>query len=102
MTRQDERDSMMTDSGLSPAFRETPQAAAARPPAATVPAPPPGNDPQQPPPAASAQARPGLECRRCGCRHFEVRNTVNVRQGIKRYRQCRHCGLVTTTMEKTL
>lgn len=48
----------------------------------------------------SKPAEPGIQCPKCGCRHFEVRNTVPKRNGtIVRYRVCRHCGKVVTTRE---
>lgn len=43
----------------------------------------------------------GLECPRCGCRHFHIlytRATVGGR--ILRRRECRHCGRRLTTYEK--
>lgn len=43
----------------------------------------------------------GLECRRCGCKHFRVvyaRRTANY--GILRLRECRHCGRRISTVEK--
>ena len=41
----------------------------------------------------------GLECRTCGCRDFYVRNTIQRPGWIKRYRECRYCGRILTTME---
>jgi len=44
----------------------------------------------------------GLLCRRCGCRHFR---TIYTRPGafgsVRRRRECRHCGLRITTVERT-
>ncbi len=43
----------------------------------------------------------GLECPRCGCRHFEVLYTRPVAGGrIRRRRECRHCGRRITTHEE--
>lgn len=44
----------------------------------------------------------GLECRKCGCRHFLVDNTRKVSRMIIRYRRCRHCGTRMTTCERAL
>ncbi len=42
----------------------------------------------------------GIECPRCGCRHFYVVYT-RLREGsIMRRRECRHCGRRITTREK--
>jgi len=46
-------------------------------------------------------AERGLECRKCGCRHFRVINTIPLPGGrIKRRRICRHCGKKTVTYER--
>lgn len=42
----------------------------------------------------------GLECPRCGCRHFYVIYTRPTRDGLRRRRECRHCGRMVTTIEK--
>lgn len=43
----------------------------------------------------------GLECPRCGCRHFHVLYTRAAIGGrILRRRECRHCGRRLTTYEK--
>ena len=50
---------------------------------------------------AKAVERRGLECRRCGCKHFRVvytRPTWGRR--IMRRRECRRCGKRMTTWEK--
>jgi hypothetical protein len=45
----------------------------------------------------------GLECRRCGCRHFEVVYTRPCPGGrILRRRECRHCGKRITTWEREI
>ena len=45
----------------------------------------------------------GVVCAKCGCRHFEVRNTEPILgDKIRRYRVCRHCGKVITTIETAL
>jgi len=42
----------------------------------------------------------GLECPRCGCRHFRVLYTRRAIGGrILRRRECRHCGRRVTTYE---
>lgn len=41
-----------------------------------------------------------LECRRCGCKHFQLLYTRQLRGGrLLRRRQCRHCGRLVTTYE---
>jgi hypothetical protein len=43
----------------------------------------------------------GLECRWCGCKHFQVLYTRAAWGGrIMRRRQCRHCGKRMTTWEQ--
>lgn len=43
----------------------------------------------------------GIECRQCGCRHFEVLYTRPAWGGrILRRRECRYCGRRVTTYEK--
>ncbi len=45
--------------------------------------------------------RRGLECPRCGCRHFRVIYTRSAWGGrIVRRRECRHCGRRITTSER--
>jgi hypothetical protein len=51
----------------------------------------PGEAPREPP--------PGLECRGCGCHHFEVLYTRPRLGGIMRVRQCRYCGKRLVTRE---
>jgi hypothetical protein len=47
--------------------------------------------------------RRGLECRRCGCRHFEVVYTRPCPGGrILRRRECRHCGKRIVTWEREI
>ncbi len=49
------------------------------------------------------RAKRGLECSRCGCKHFYVLFTRPAGGGrIRRRRQCRHCGKRITTYEKVL
>ena len=43
----------------------------------------------------------GLVCRKCGCRHLPVRNTIRKGGRIVRYRVCRNCGATMTTTEST-
>ncbi len=49
--------------------------------------------------AAKASGGAGLECSNCGCRDFRVRDTKPGVGYIKRYRICRHCGRIRTTIE---
>jgi len=43
----------------------------------------------------------GIVCRRCGCGHFRVLYTrPATRGGIRRRRECRHCGTRVTTIER--
>jgi len=50
--------------------------------------------------AASERAERGIECPRCGCRHFHVLYTRRSIGGrIQRRRECRHCGYRLTTIE---
>jgi hypothetical protein len=43
----------------------------------------------------------GLECRQCGCRHFDTVETRKIAGGrIRRRRECRHCGRRITTIER--
>ena len=42
----------------------------------------------------------GLECARCGCRHFLTQNTRQVEGYIRRIKVCRNCGLKRHTSEK--
>jgi len=42
----------------------------------------------------------GLVCRKCGCRHFFVVYTPPIPAGIRRRRQCRHCGHRIATTER--
>ncbi|MEW6199156.1 MAG: hypothetical protein AB1601_10920 [Planctomycetota bacterium] len=44
----------------------------------------------------------GLECRKCGCRHFFVDHTRRANGMIVRYRRCRHCGQRMTTCERAV
>jgi len=44
----------------------------------------------------------GLECRKCGCKHFFVIYTRAREESIMRRRECRNCGRRITTWEKTL
>jgi len=52
--------------------------------------------------AAAAGTGRGLECRKCGCRHFLVDHTRKVNRMIVRYRRCRHCGQRMTTCERAI
>ena len=47
------------------------------------------------------ESRRGLECPRCGCRHFHVLYTRPGFGGsIRRRRECRHCAKRITTYER--
>jgi hypothetical protein len=51
---------------------------------------------------AAPQSPLGLECRKCGCRHFVVDHTRKISGMIVRYRRCRHCGQRMTTAERAI
>jgi hypothetical protein len=42
----------------------------------------------------------GLICKKCGCRHFNVKHTRRGDGYILRERKCRNCGRVVWTNEK--
>jgi hypothetical protein len=42
----------------------------------------------------------GLECKECGCHHFNVKHTRNAPSSIMRERECKNCGKITRTYEK--
>ena len=44
----------------------------------------------------------GLECRKCGCRHFYTIETRQQTNAIVRRRECRYCGRRLTTREKVV
>ena len=46
------------------------------------------------------QDKRGLECRRCGCRHFYVIYTRPRDGCIVRLKECRNCGKRMTTWER--
>ena len=49
----------------------------------------------------TAGEKGGLECRKCGCRHFRVVYTRRARSGkLVRRRECRNCGKRMTTIEQ--
>lgn len=50
--------------------------------------------------AKGSQAKDGLRCSRCGCRHFVVVYTRRRPKAIVRRRECRHCGRRVTTRER--
>ena len=41
----------------------------------------------------------GLECDRCGCRHFNTLDTRKRVDSIARIKECRHCGKRKRTIE---
>jgi len=53
-------------------------------------------------PAAGTEAAPpiGLECRTCGCRHFETIETRPRLGMILRRKACRHCGRRILTRDR--
>ena len=52
---------------------------------------------------AEAENTRGIECRKCGCRHFYVIYTRRGSGGkLIRRRECRHCGKRFTTWEKEI
>ncbi len=54
----------------------------------------------EPAEAKRPEEKRGLECPRCGCRHFHVLYTRAVSGGrIRRRRECRYCGRRMTTHE---
>jgi C4-type Zn-finger protein len=42
----------------------------------------------------------GLECPKCGCRHFRVIYTTRHPNAIERRRACRNCGYRVSTREQ--
>lgn len=52
------------------------------------------------PDAPPAPEQPGLECPKCGCRHFYVVRTMQTARSIRRYRECRYCGRRVVTTEQ--
>ncbi len=47
----------------------------------------------------SEDARDRVECRECGCQHFEVTKTITKEGKVRRRRKCRHCGRPLFTRE---
>ena len=46
------------------------------------------------------QAKRGIECPKCGCRHFHTTHTEPLRDGrIRRRKVCRHCNRKIVTFE---
>jgi len=41
-----------------------------------------------------------VECKKCGCRLFNVLQTLHTRRGIRRRRECNHCGHRVSTLER--
>ncbi len=62
-----------------------------------APNPPPARGTKMPPPRPE-----GLECRKCGCRHFPTDHTRRTDKAIIRYKHCRNCGTRVTTREKII
>ncbi len=42
----------------------------------------------------------GLECSRCGCRHFHTTHTTQKKGFIRRRKECRNCGKIINTREE--
>jgi len=59
-------------------------------------------DPTTHPEHSRREDKRGLECRKCGCRHFFVDNTPRAGKMIIHYRRCRNCGQPMTTCERAL
>jgi transcriptional regulator NrdR family protein len=53
-------------------------------------------------PMNSAPSKGGIECPRCGCRHFRVVYTRPRNNAIVRLRECRHCGRRVLTREQSV
>ena len=50
-------------------------------------------------PSSDSTSR-GIECPKCGCRHFYTTHTEPLRDGrIRRRKECRHCGRRIVTYE---
>jgi len=42
----------------------------------------------------------GIQCRNCGCRHFDVTHKIPISGNReRRYMKCRYCGLIHRTIE---
>jgi Zn ribbon nucleic-acid-binding protein len=55
------------------------------------------------PPPAAPVAGGGLECPKCGCRHFRTLHTWQRQAGfVLRRKACRHCGHRMTTRENAI
>lgn len=52
------------------------------------------------PPIHLGNSDVGLECAKCGCRHFFVGCTKRAKNKIIRYKQCRNCGHHIRTVER--
>ncbi|GIX04617.1 MAG: hypothetical protein KatS3mg114_0486 [Planctomycetaceae bacterium] len=51
-------------------------------------------------PSEKKRVARGIECPRCGCRHFFTTHTEPLRDGrIRRRKMCRHCGRRIVTYE---
>ena len=50
--------------------------------------------------ATKTQTSLGIECPKCGCRHFHVIYTRPKPGAIVRLRECRHCGRRLLTREQ--
>ena len=48
------------------------------------------------------EARRGIECPKCGCRHFHVVYTRRGPARVLRRRECRNCGRRITTCERAV
>jgi transcriptional regulator NrdR family protein len=56
---------------------------------------------KQPTAPSPDRERRGIECPRCGCRHFRVIYTRAAwGGGLRRRRECRYCGHRITTTER--
>jgi transcriptional regulator NrdR family protein len=51
-------------------------------------------------PSPTPESPRGIECPKCGCRHFHTTHTEPLRDGrIRRRKLCRHCGRRVVTFE---
>jgi len=46
------------------------------------------------------KSKPGLRCRKCGCRHFYTVSTDPGPARVVRYKRCRNCGRRHRTVER--
>jgi len=55
-----------------------------------------------PPPTSVKAEQRGIECPKCGCRHFYTTHTEPLVDGrVRRRKVCRHCGRKIVTFESS-